>query len=175
MQPAKHQPTFEPLLLSPQMAMQLPTTMAADEAANPIYHDPTPDRTRTRRSSSRKSFASPISRSTSNLDSPRAIVPKDGDAFSYDPAHLRAWFLPQELWDRLPAELRSSLAAVQHSGAAVLTGKFVVTLVSRDRDAIGYTLRNLSTVHVKYTCDSRLTSIRIRPPRQAYRGRGQAA
>lgn len=97
--------------------------MAVEQTTDPIYHDPTPDRTRTRRSSSRKSFASPMARSTSILDSPRAIVPKDGDAFSYDPAHLRAWYLPQEIWDRLPAELRSSLAAVQHSGAAVLTGK----------------------------------------------------
>lgn len=98
--------------------------MAAVQTANPIYHDPTPGRTRTRRSSSRMSFASSLSRSTSQLDSPRAICPKDGDAFSYDPAYLRNWFVPQELWNHLPAELRASLAAVQHSGAAVLTGKY---------------------------------------------------
>jgi hypothetical protein len=98
--------------------------MATSPAANPIYHDPTLGRTRPRRSSSRKSFASPLSRSTSQLDSPRAVCPKDGDAFSYDPTHLRMWYLPQELWDQLPVALRSSLASVQHSGAAVLTGKF---------------------------------------------------
>lgn len=96
--------------------------MATAQSANPVYHDPSPGRTRDRRSSSRKSFASPLSRSTSHLESPRAICPKDGDAFSYNPVHLRAWYLPQELWARLPAQLRSNLAAVQHSGAAVLTG-----------------------------------------------------
>lgn len=94
--------------------------MTAPHSANPIYHDPTP--TRTRRSSSRKSFCSALSRSTSYLDSPRTACPKDGDAFSYDPSHLRIWYLPQELWDRLPPQLQSTLAAVQHSGAAVLTG-----------------------------------------------------
>jgi hypothetical protein len=99
------------------------TTIMAAQLANPIYHDPTPAPTRTRRSSSRRSFASSLSRSTSYLEAPRAMCPKDGDAFSYDPAHLRTWYLPQETWDRLPVDLRSSLAAVQHSGAAVLTGK----------------------------------------------------
>ncbi|KAF2819423.1 hypothetical protein CC86DRAFT_307471 [Ophiobolus disseminans] len=96
--------------------------MAIVQPANPIYHDPTPGRTRTRRSSSRMSFVSSLSRSGSHLDSPRALCPKDGDAFSYDPAHLRTWYLPQDVWDRLPTELQSSLTAVQHSGAAVLTG-----------------------------------------------------
>ncbi|KAF1847309.1 uncharacterized protein K460DRAFT_352463 [Cucurbitaria berberidis CBS 394.84] len=94
--------------------------MATPPSVNPIYHDPT--QTRSRRSSSRKSFASTLSRSSSQLDSPRTACPKDGDAFSYDPAHLRIWYLPQELWHRLPAQLQSTLAAVQHSGAAVLTG-----------------------------------------------------
>lgn len=94
--------------------------MATPQSANPIYHDPA--QPRNRRSSSRKSFASSLSRSSSHLDSPRTACPKDGDAFSYDPAHLCTWYLPQALWDRLPAELQSSLAAVQHSGAAVLTG-----------------------------------------------------
>lgn len=91
--------------------------MAAVQTADPIYHDPKPGRQRTRRTSSRKSYGAPLSRSSSQT------VPKDGDAFSYDPAHLRAWYLPQEIWDRLPTELWATLAAVQHSGAAVLTGK----------------------------------------------------
>ncbi|KAH7359581.1 hypothetical protein BKA66DRAFT_427113 [Pyrenochaeta sp. MPI-SDFR-AT-0127] len=93
--------------------------MASPQTANPIYHDPA--QPRIRRSSTRKSFTSTLSRSSSHLDSPRTACPKDGDAFSYDPAHLHNWYLPQPLWDRLPAELQSSLAAVQHSGAAVLT------------------------------------------------------
>ncbi|KAI8942224.1 hypothetical protein NX059_000307 [Plenodomus lindquistii] len=94
----------------------MPTT----PTANPIYHDPKP--TKTRRSSSRKSVASSLSRSTSHLDSPRTPCPKDSDAFSYNPAHLRPWLIPQDLWNCLPVEVRSSLADVQHSGAAVLTG-----------------------------------------------------
>ncbi|KAF1828460.1 hypothetical protein BDW02DRAFT_563006 [Decorospora gaudefroyi] len=86
---------------------------------NPIYHDPTQTR---RRSSSRRSVAS-LSRSASHFESARTACPKDGDAFSYNPAHLRNWYVPQELWDRLSAPVQSSLAAVQHAGAAVLTGK----------------------------------------------------
>ncbi|KAH7065880.1 hypothetical protein BKA63DRAFT_166698 [Paraphoma chrysanthemicola] len=96
--------------------------MATSQFANLVYHDSSPGRARTRRSSSRRSYASSLSRSTSNLDSPRGLCPKDGDAFSYNPAHLHNWFLPRELWDRMPAGLKSSVAAVQHSGAAVLTG-----------------------------------------------------
>ncbi|CBX97493.1 hypothetical protein LEMA_P106240.1 [Plenodomus lingam JN3] len=92
--------------------------MATSPSATPIYHDPRP--TRNRRSSSRKSLAS-LSRSASHIDTPRTACPKDSDAFSYNPVHLRAWLIPQDLWDRLPAPVQSSLAAVQHSGAAVLT------------------------------------------------------
>ncbi|KAL5119318.1 hypothetical protein ACEQ8H_002805 [Pleosporales sp. CAS-2024a] len=88
----------------------------------PIYHDPTLAQTRSRRSSSRRSLGLSLSRSTSQRDSPRSPCPKDGDAFSYDPAHLRYWYLPHEIWLRLSASMQSSLAAVQHSGAAVLTG-----------------------------------------------------
>ncbi|CAO2651680.1 Nn.00g042500.m01.CDS01 [Neocucurbitaria sp. VM-36] len=94
--------------------------MATPQFANPIYHDPT--QPRKRRSSSRKSFASTFTRSSSYSDSARTACPKDGDAFSYDPSHLRMWTLPQDLWDRLPTQLQSTLAAVQYSGAAVLTG-----------------------------------------------------
>lgn len=89
-------------------------------SATPIYHDPKP--IRNRRSSGRKSVTSSVSRSASHIESPRTPCPKDGDAFSYNPAHLRAWLIPQELWDQLPALVQLSLAAVQHSGAAVLTG-----------------------------------------------------
>ncbi|KAH8719316.1 hypothetical protein GQ44DRAFT_775454 [Phaeosphaeriaceae sp. PMI808] len=90
---------------------------------NAIYHDPTLGRTRTRRNSSRRSFASSsLSRSNSHLESPRAPCLKDGNAFAYDPAYLCTWYLPQELWAHLTTELQSSLAAVQHTGAAVMTG-----------------------------------------------------
>lgn len=115
--------------------------MATPQSANPIYHDPA--QPRNRRSSSRKSFASSLSRSSSHLDSPRTACPKDGDAFSYDPAHLCTWYLPQALWDRLPAELQSSLAAVQHSGAAVLTGKSRAPCVTCAHFPIGYPLRDI--------------------------------
>jgi hypothetical protein len=143
-------------------------TMAAAQPARPIYHDPsTPNQTRTRRSSSRMSFAS-LPRSASHLDSPRAPCPKDGDAFSFDPAHLHVWYLPQTLWDHLPAELQSRLTAVQHSGAAVLTGKLQSPL---------YHVLYLPavTLHRVLTCrihgphlGSWLTQPRICPPRQAH-------
>jgi hypothetical protein len=94
--------------------------MATPQSPNPIYHDPTQTR---RRSSSRRSVVSALSRSSSYLESPRTACPKDGDAFSYDPSHLPNWYVPQAVWDHLPAQLQESLAAVQHSGAAVLTGK----------------------------------------------------
>lgn len=63
-----------------------------------------------------------LSRSSSYLNAARVAAPKDGDAFSYNPAHLRHWYCPQQLWDRLPEQVQSSLAALQHAGAAVLTG-----------------------------------------------------
>lgn len=76
-----------------------------------------------RRSSVRRSFSatSPIP-STPKIESPRTLCPRDGDAFSYNPAHLPAWYMPQDLWARLPRQLLASLAAMQHAGAAVLTG-----------------------------------------------------
>ncbi|CAA9963392.1 hypothetical protein P3342_008961 [Pyrenophora teres f. teres] len=93
--------------------------MATPQSPKPIYHDPM--LLSRPRSCSRRSVAS-LSRSASYIDSPRTACPKDGDAFSYDPAHLRHWYCPHELWVRLPQNVQSSLAAVQHSGAAVLTG-----------------------------------------------------
>jgi len=56
------------------------------------------------------------------MDSPRAPHSKDEDAFHFDPAQLQKWYLPQNIWDGLPAALQASLTAVQHSGAAVSTG-----------------------------------------------------
>ncbi|KAJ9666970.1 hypothetical protein H2201_002803 [Coniosporium apollinis] len=52
----------------------------------------------------------------------RTDCPKDINAFSYDPQHLKAWYIPNELWIRLPPSLLTSLMALQHAGAAVLTG-----------------------------------------------------
>jgi hypothetical protein len=56
------------------------------------------------------------------FESPRTLCPRDTDAFSYDPAHLKEWYMPQELWNGLPSRLQKPLAALQHAGAAVLTG-----------------------------------------------------
>ncbi|OCK82887.1 hypothetical protein K432DRAFT_415025 [Lepidopterella palustris CBS 459.81] len=64
----------------------------------------------------------PSSPSAKPTDFARTQCPRDGDAFSYNPAHLAAWYMPQDLWTRLPSQLLASLAAVQHAGAAVLTG-----------------------------------------------------
>ncbi|KAF1917279.1 hypothetical protein BDU57DRAFT_555172 [Ampelomyces quisqualis] len=72
--------------------------------------------------SSRKRFAAPGSRSNSGMESPRAPRPQHGDAFHFDPAQLQKWYLPQAMWDLLPAPLQASLTDVQHSGAAVSTG-----------------------------------------------------
>jgi len=73
------------------------------------YHD--------RRASARRSFTStPLS------DSPRTLCPRDSDAFSYDPSYLSYWNVPQQLWERLPSTVQAPIAAVQHAGAAVLTG-----------------------------------------------------
>lgn len=95
--------------------------MTAPQSPVPVYHDPV-STNHSRRNSTRKSFASTISRNSSYLESPRTLCPKDGDAFSYDPSHLRAWYLPMELWEGLPDVVKAHLAAVQYAGAAVLTG-----------------------------------------------------
>ncbi|XPT03457.1 hypothetical protein M3J09_012550 [Ascochyta lentis] len=75
-----------------------------------------------RRSSTRRSFATSLSRTSSYLDTPRTACPKDGDAFAYNPSHLQTWLCPQTTWDRLPASVQKTLAAVQHAGASALTG-----------------------------------------------------
>ncbi|KNG45387.1 peptidyl-prolyl cis trans isomerase [Stemphylium lycopersici] len=95
-----------------------PPAMATPQSPNPIYHNPAQPRP----ASSRRMSVATLSRSASYLNAVRNATPKDGDAFSYDPAHLRHWYCPRELWDRLPDQVQSSLAAVQHAGAAVLTG-----------------------------------------------------
>ncbi|KAF2477424.1 uncharacterized protein BDR25DRAFT_207719 [Lindgomyces ingoldianus] len=89
----------------------------------PIYHSPTSaSRNHSRRSSGRRSFTTAAIPSSPKIESPRTLCPRDGDAFSYDPNHLPAWYIPQDLWNSLPTELKSTLAALQHSGAAVLSG-----------------------------------------------------
>lgn len=98
--------------------------MATPQSPKPIYNNPG----RPRRDSCRPMGAS-LSRSSSYLNAARVAAPKDGDAFSYNPAHLRHWYCPQELWDRLPEQVQSSLAALQHAGAAVLTGTFSLSPV----------------------------------------------
>lgn len=57
------------------------------------------------------------------MSSSRMACPKDEDAFSYDPVHLKGWYLEDALWSRLPTQVQASLADVQHAGAAALTGK----------------------------------------------------
>jgi len=74
-----------------------------------------------RRPSAGRRFST-TAQSVPALETPRTLCPKDGDAFSYDPAHLKAWYMPQEIWEQLPARLHGPLARLQHAGAAVLTG-----------------------------------------------------
>lgn len=78
--------------------------------------DLSPGTGRERRSSSRASAMS------FRLESPRTLCPRDEDAFSYNPKHLSAWYLDQDLWQILPSHIQTPLAAMQHAGAAVLTG-----------------------------------------------------
>jgi hypothetical protein len=93
-----------------------------DASPKPLYHSPTAlGRGRQRRSSGRQSFTASVL--PASLDSPRTLCPKDGDAFSYSPSHLPVWYIAQDLWERLPRDVQSNLAAVQHAGAAVLTGQ----------------------------------------------------
>lgn len=97
--------------------------MAAPTSPNqPAYLSPLLASNHSRRGSSRRSFTS------SFVESPRTLCPRDGDAFSYDPAHLAEWYIPQELWDRLTPGLQTTLIAMQHSGAAVLTGEYTLVL-----------------------------------------------
>lgn len=84
--------------------------------ATDLSPDNLPVHGRERRSSSRASAMS------FRLESPRTLCPRDEDAFSYNPSHLPAWYLDQELWNALPKNLQANLAAFQHAGAAVLTG-----------------------------------------------------
>ena len=103
-------------------APHLTTTMANLAPAN-YFHDPSrSSHPHSRRNSTRRSFASSLSRSTSYLDTPRTPCPKDGDAFAYDPSHLKIWYCPQATWDLLPTSVQKTLAAVQHAGASALTG-----------------------------------------------------
>ncbi|KAF2875279.1 hypothetical protein BDV95DRAFT_312762 [Massariosphaeria phaeospora] len=91
--------------------------MAAPSSPRPTSHAAEADgRPRQHRSSSLASFAN------SNIESPRTLCPRDGDAFSYNPSHLAAWYISQDLWDSFPAALQKALAHLQHSGAAVLSG-----------------------------------------------------
>lgn len=95
----------------------------------PVYHAPNSvGNNRQRRSSGRKSFTSSALPPT--MDSPRTLCPRDCDAFSYKPNHLPRWYIPQELWERLPHLLQSALTTMQHAGAAVLTGKFPALFTS---------------------------------------------
>ncbi|PSN74094.1 hypothetical protein BS50DRAFT_7727 [Corynespora cassiicola Philippines] len=97
----------------------------ATPASPPLpYHSPSSyAEVRGRRSSSRKSFTTPlIIPSTSVIESPRPVCPVDSDAFSFDAAYLKEWLIAQDLWTRLPCQLQAALAMMQHAGAAVLTG-----------------------------------------------------
>lgn len=132
------------------------------------FHDPRSSRPHSRRNSTRRSFASALSRSSSYLDSPRTACPKDGDAFAYKPTHLKSWYCPQPTWDRLPSSVQKSLAAVQHAGASALTGMFllfsyyyrrVAPLAASMRDI--HPCQNACVVHIELTYFRLRTSSRV--------------
>ncbi|KAF1986645.1 hypothetical protein K402DRAFT_431041 [Aulographum hederae CBS 113979] len=76
---------------------------------------PTPS-TRLRADSAHNAF---INRDDLSLES--AVTP-DGDAISYERQFLAAWGMSRKLWLKLPNHLKESVAAIQHAGAAALTG-----------------------------------------------------
>jgi hypothetical protein len=123
------------------------------------FHDPRSSRPHSRRNSTRRSFASSLSRSSSYLDSPRTACPKDGDAFAYNPAKLNDWYCPQYVWDSLPSSVQKSLAAVQHAGASALTGMLpTIFVLSSMHCAIGCNdarypplSRRMCCVHIELT------------------------
>jgi hypothetical protein len=55
------------------------------------------------------------------LDSPRTSMPRDDNAFTFRREHLDDWSMPDSLWIMLPAELKTKVKNLQHSGAAVQT------------------------------------------------------
>ena len=95
--------------------------MSSPTSPTLVYNNPAFTKYHERRGSSRRSFTS-LSRSASQVDSPRTLCPRDGDAFSYDRTHLQAWYIPQTLWEHLPSNVQAPLATLQQAGAAVLTG-----------------------------------------------------
>ena len=95
--------------------------MAAPTSPNLVYNNPAFTKYHERRGSTRRSFTSLCS--TSQVDSPRTLCPRDGDAYSYHPSNLHAWYIPQDIWERLPSSVQTHLATLQQAGAAVLTGK----------------------------------------------------
>ncbi|KAF9737781.1 hypothetical protein PMIN03_008494 [Paraphaeosphaeria minitans] len=93
--------------------------MADPSSPNLTYNNPAFSKNHERRGSSRRSFT--YSFGAPNIDTPRTLCPRDGDAFSYDRSHLADWHVPQDIWERLPSNIQTTLAAVQQAGAAVLT------------------------------------------------------
>lgn len=99
--------------------------MATPSSPNLIYNNPAFSNHHGRRGSTRRSFTSSFS--APNIESPRTLCPRDGDAFSFDRSHLPAWSIAQDVWERLPSNIQSKVAAMQQAGAAVLTGELHIT------------------------------------------------
>jgi len=109
--------------------------MATDTAKlfiTPSTADPSPNHSR--RSSIRKGFTVAAMSTSPNIQSPRTLCPPDGDAFSYKASHLPQWFVPDNLYKRLPQEFQSTLFRFQHVGAAVLTGYERLEQYDQSRD-----------------------------------------
>lgn len=45
----------------------------------------------------------------------------DTDVFTYNPEHIKAWEIPQEIWSQIPKRLQEQLEEWQAAGAAILT------------------------------------------------------
>ncbi|KAK4974816.1 hypothetical protein LTR66_011016 [Elasticomyces elasticus] len=84
---------------------------------------------------------SDVSRSApleSDLSRMQNAVTYEGEPFSYDPAHLREWYMKEDLWAHLPADLNAALVTWQAAGAAVCTAMTRIEELHEERLTRGW-------------------------------------
>ncbi|KAK4986878.1 hypothetical protein LTR50_005009 [Elasticomyces elasticus] len=84
---------------------------------------------------------SDVSRSApleSDLSRMQNAVTYEDEPFSYDPAHLREWYMKEDLWAHLPADLNAALVTWQAAGAAVCTAMTRIEELHEERLTRGW-------------------------------------
>ncbi|KAJ4355780.1 uncharacterized protein N0V89_003801 [Didymosphaeria variabile] len=127
--------------------------MADPSSPNLTYNNPAFSKLHERRGSTRRSFT--CSFSAPKIES-RTLCPRDGDAFSYDSAHLPAWYIAEDLWERLPSNIQTTLASLQQAGAAVLTGYGRLEAHTSAQDT--------ARAHTKFEDDELIAKLDALPP-----------